>query len=122
MFWNKHNVIGNSFTGKCPCPKKCIGKGTGEDIGQCKKITIFVFQSGSIMITGARCIEQIYSGYHFINSIFEKYKDILEVKVPDFIRKQQPDNKERVMRKEKSIIYINKNKITNLKEFESFRV
>lgn len=122
MFWNKNNVVGNSFTGKCPCPKKCIGKGTGDGVGQCKKITIFVFQSGSIMITGARCIEQIYSGYHFINSIFEKYKDELEVKVPEFIRKQQPANKERVMRKEKSIIYINKSQIQNLSELEKFKV
>ena len=122
MFWNKDNVVGNSFTGKCPCNKKCIGKGTGDGPGQCKKITIFVFQSGSIMITGARCIEQIYSGYHFINSIFEKYKDKLEVKVPEFIRQKQTNTKERVMRKEKSIIYINKNKIQNLPELEAFKV
>lgn len=122
MFWNKNNVVGNSFTGKCPCNKKCIGKGTGDGVGQCKKITIFVFQSGSIMITGARCIEQIYSGYHFINSIFEKYKDKLEVKVPDFIRQKQTNTKERIMRKEKSIIYITKTKIQNLNELEEFKV
>lgn len=122
MFWNKNNVVGNSFTGKCPCNKKCIGKGTGDGVGQCKKITIFVFQSGSIMITGARCIEQIYSGYHFINSIFEKYKDKLEVKVPDFVRQKQSNTKERIMRKEKSIIYITKTKIQNLNELEEFKV
>ena len=122
MFWNKDNIIGNSFTGKCPCKKKCIGKGNGNGDGQCKIVTIFVFQSGSIMITGARCIEQIYSGYHFINSIFEKYKNILEVTVPEFVRQKQSVNKERIMRKQKGIIYISKDKITNLTEFESFKV
>lgn len=121
MFWNKNNVMGNTFTGKCPCQKKCVGKGNGDGEGQCKIVTIFVFQSGSIMITGARCIEQIYSGYHFINSIFESYKDELEVKVPDFVRNVNKD-KERRARKQKGIIYILKDKIANKDVFESFKV
>ena len=121
MFWNKNNVMGNTFTGKCPCQKKCVGKGNGDGEGQCKIVTIFVFQSGSIMITGARCIEQIYSGYHFINSIFESYKDELEVKVPDFVRNTNKD-KERRARKQKGIIYISKDKIVNKNDFDSFTV
>ena len=120
MFWNKNNIMGNTFTGKCACHKKCIGKGNGNGEGQCKIVTIFVFQSGSIMITGARCIEQIYSGYHFINSIFESYKDELEVKVPDFVRNTNKD-KERRSRKQKSIIYISKDKIVNKNVFDSFK-
>jgi TATA-box binding protein (TBP) (component of TFIID and TFIIIB) len=121
LFWNKNNITGNTFTGKCPCPKKCVGKGNGDGIGQCKIVTIFVFQSGSIMITGARCTEQIYSGYHFINSIFESYKDELEVKVPDFVRNTNKD-KERRARKQKGIIYISKDKIVNKNDFESFKI
>lgn len=119
MFWNKNNVMGNTFTGKCPCKKKCNGKGNGEGDGQCKIVTIFVFQSGSIMITGARRIEQIYSGYHFINSIFEGYKDQLEVNVPEFVRSVNKD-KERRMRKQKATIYISKDKIVNRDVFEYF--
>ena len=119
MFWNKNNVMGNTFTGKCPCSKKCNGKGNGDGEGQCKIVTIFVFQSGSIMITGARCIEQIYSGYHFINSIFDGYKEQLEVKVPDFVRNVNKD-KERRMRKQKATIYISKDKIVNRDVYESF--
>lgn len=42
-----------------------------------KKISIFVFESGSIIITGANCLEHILSAYVFINKfLLENYRQI----------------------------------------------
>lgn len=38
-----------------------------------KDISIFVFQTGSIIITGSKYFDQIIAAYKFINSILEKY-------------------------------------------------
>jgi TATA-box binding protein (TBP) (component of TFIID and TFIIIB) len=64
--------------GICSCPTTCRwinGKPDGHNI--CKKISIFVFQSGKVIITGANSREQINSSYDFINSILHKYSDII---------------------------------------------
>ena len=58
--------------GKCYCTKLCNGKGDGDGNGNCKKITISTFQSGSVIITGARSMEQINDAYNFINRVFEE--------------------------------------------------
>ena len=73
-FWNKQNI---SKDGICKCTKKCSGKGTGNGDGECKKITCSVFQSGNVIITGARDLEQIDETYNFINSLFKNHIDIL---------------------------------------------
>ena len=39
----------------------------------CRKITISIFQSGKIIITGAREQTQIDDAYHFITGILRKY-------------------------------------------------
>ena len=75
FFWNKNNELQD---GICKCTKKCLGKGTGNGNGDCKKITVSVFQSGNVIITGARNIEQITDAYNFINNIFESNYDILK--------------------------------------------
>lgn len=62
-WWNKENVLCN---GACYCKGKCDGKGCGVGDGECKKITIAVFQSGCIIITGGQSIEQINDAYDFI--------------------------------------------------------
>ena len=50
--------------GKCLCTTTfCNGKRN-----TCKKITISVFQSGCIIITGANCIEHIEVAYEFITA------------------------------------------------------
>jgi hypothetical protein len=56
--------------GLCPCAKLCKGSGDGSKIGECKKITISPFQTGQVIITGARTIEQIQEGYAFIKDVF----------------------------------------------------
>lgn len=61
-WWNNTNPIKD---GCCYCKSECSGKGTGVGDGQCKKITIAVFQSGCIIITGGQSIEQIVEAYNF---------------------------------------------------------
>ena len=60
----------NSPRGICPCEKLCKGTGDGTKIGECKKITISPFQTGQVIITGARTMEQIEEGYEFIKDVF----------------------------------------------------
>lgn len=62
--------------GLCLCEKYCNGK---KD--HCKKITIAVFQSGNIIITGANKIEHVNIAYKFIC-------DILELNVSKIYRKK----------------------------------
>jgi hypothetical protein len=63
--------------GICGCPKFCSGQGNGEAIGACKRITIAVFQTGSIIITGARTQEQLDEAYDFMNTVLRTHaKDV----------------------------------------------
>lgn len=108
LFWNTNTRNTPNF-GKCKCnpgSNLCNGKGSGNGKGDCKVVTIFAFQSGSIMITGARTIDQIYDAYHFINKIFEQHKSSLEMKIPDFIKKENE-----IKQKRKPNIFIRKDEI-----------
>lgn len=62
--------------GICTCPgntctlnKSTSGKGSGDGVGQCKKVTIAVFESGNVVITGGRNIKQAEEAYYYINNI-----------------------------------------------------
>jgi len=71
-FWNDTRK-----DGRCRCTSKCTGKGTGSGDGQCKRITIAIFQSGSVIITGSNHEKQMNNCYEFINKIFtDNYKAI----------------------------------------------
>lgn len=60
--------------GICMCPKFCSGQGDGTKVGACKKITIAAFQTGSIIITGARNRRQLDEAYEFINEILQRHR------------------------------------------------
>jgi len=78
FYFNKARKTGPP--GICLCPNPCEGTGSGEAIGDCKRITISPFQTGRIIITGARSLEQIEEAYHFMNDIFKKHAtDIIRV-------------------------------------------
>lgn len=62
-WWNTENPHND---GSCYCKRKCDGKGSGHGEGQCKKITVAVFQSGCIIITGGQNLEQVNDAYRFI--------------------------------------------------------
>ena len=67
--------------GLCPCEKLCKGTGDGSKIGACKKITISPFQTGQVIITGARTMEQINEAYEFIKRVFRDNSDEILRKV-----------------------------------------
>ena len=110
-YWNK-DYEGYEYEGKCYCTKKCIGKGKGNGNGDCKKITIAAFQSGSVIITGAREILHIEKAQTFINRVFrENYELIKKVDAP-FIEKVKEQKPKKYI-KSSDIIYINKNDLDN---------
>ena len=59
--------------GICHCTGRCSGQGNGKGDGQCKKITISAFQTGSIIITGARFLKQIDEAYEYFNTILKEH-------------------------------------------------
>lgn len=63
--------------GICTCAKICKGKGTGFGQGECKKITMSIFRTGEIIITGAKHIEQIYKAHEFLCRVFDNYPNVL---------------------------------------------
>jgi len=82
-FWN---TFKKEQDGKCNCKSKCNGKGCGHGDGQCKKVTISIFKSGSIIITGGRIVKQIEDAYKLINDILKKhYHNIIKLSILDYI-------------------------------------
>ena len=71
--------------GVCHCTDTiCSGQGNGEEHGQCKRVTLSVFQTGKIIITGARHIDQIMEVYHYFNKVLETHaRSILRIPVAD---------------------------------------
>ncbi len=61
--------------GLCPCEKLCKGTGDGSALGMCKKITISPFQTGQVIITGARTMDQINEAYEFMKALFAKHAE-----------------------------------------------
>jgi TATA-box binding protein (TBP) (component of TFIID and TFIIIB) len=72
-FWNP--MIGTK-NGICKCSaEKCFGKGNGSGHGKCKKVTVSIFESGKILITGATNFEQINEAYTYICDILKNNVD-----------------------------------------------
>lgn len=66
--------------GICLCEKRCKGQGTGSGPGECKRITISVFQTGKIIVTGGRYLFQLEEAYHFLNKVLQNHaSDILRI-------------------------------------------
>lgn len=86
-FWNKA-YKDEPVKGKCYCTAKCNGKGSGNGDGDCKKVTTAVFQSGSVLITGGRSMEQIEDGYNFINTILKNEFSQIRKKKAKFLDDQ----------------------------------
>ena len=62
-YWNTNNIEKN---GICQCVTNCFGKQSGSGDGNCKKVTIAIFESGSILITGGITFEQVKDAYKYI--------------------------------------------------------
>ena len=76
----KYYFNSNQSNGICKCTSMCNGKGDGVSDGGCKKITVAVFKSGKIIITGARSTEQLELSYHFITRLINARRDKIELK------------------------------------------
>lgn len=72
FFWNSTKLHND---GICNCANHCFGKSNGESVNNCKKITIALFESGSILITGGVSFNQIDDAYNYICSILEKHEE-----------------------------------------------
>jgi hypothetical protein len=91
-YWNTKKDVQD---GRCLCSLKCNGKGNGTGDGQCKKVTISVFKSGSIIITGGRLVKQIEDAYNCINSILrENYYNIIKLSILDYIDDDDDESEE----------------------------
>lgn len=71
-YYNEENRTNKR--GICMCPRFCNGQGDGTKLGSCKKITIAAFQTGSIIITGARNQRQLDEAYEYINEILQTHR------------------------------------------------
>ncbi len=97
-YWNENR------NGQCNCEIHCsLKKKKNTD---CKKITIAVFQSGCIIITGSNTIEQINDAYGFICKIIQDNYQVLH-KTP-LLEIEEDKNIT-----ENEIIYIKKKNIIN---------
>ena len=77
FFYNTNN----NNTGVCACKGFCKGQGNGKGEGECKRITMSIFRTGKIIITGARTMDQIEAAYVFLNRVFRDHaKEVLIVR------------------------------------------
>jgi len=76
-FWNTSKEDLNGIC-ECDCNKHCFGKGNGIGKNNCKKITIAIFESGSILITGGISFEQIDEAYNYITTVLNKHKNEIQ--------------------------------------------
>jgi hypothetical protein len=83
FFWNDKNIIQD---GICRCKDKCYAKkkfNKDKKFG-CKRVTIAVFQSGKIIITGANKINQTNNAYKLINKIIaDNYNALKRLTIQD---------------------------------------
>ena len=63
--------------GICSCDNPCNGKGKENT---CKKITIAVFNSGKIIITGGQTLEHIHLAKDFITKFINGKRKLFEIK------------------------------------------
>lgn len=77
-YYNEQN---HRKDGLCYCHDTCeVGKGSGKGNKQCKKITVAVFQSGCVIITGAQSHDQIQDAYDFVIKVLLECRDDIEKK------------------------------------------
>lgn len=103
-FWNSCNL---KKDGVCCCRTECsVGKSDGNGENRCKKITIAVFQSGCIIITGAQTTEQIDEVYEFICDVLSTHIDFVKKININTIALSSPKvEKVKIMLKKSTIVY-----------------
>ena len=64
----------NNTNGICCCNAMCDGKGNADGDGNCKRVTIAVFNSGKIIITGGNDLKQLKTCHKFISGVLKDRK------------------------------------------------
>lgn len=101
----------NKVQGICTCEPHCSSK---DKKSKCCKITISIFRPGSIIITGAKSIEQLKHTYGVINNILkDNYKYIKGTELEEDIIKKNPNDNRKICRKPR-LFYIEKTNVSNL--------
>lgn len=77
-FWNSSHHEKN---GICSCLANCFGKNDGHGDGNCKKVTVAIFESGSILITGGITFEQVNDAYYYICNIIKENKHSIKKQI-----------------------------------------
>lgn len=72
--WNERHKVTGKKGGVCQCACPCTGKGDGGSNGNCRKITVSVFQSGCCIITGAHTYEQLDDAHAFLSKMFVDHR------------------------------------------------
>ena len=73
-------MYNNKRDGICNCKERCILKKNKDR--HCKKITILIFQSGKIVITGSNHINQNQLCYDYLNNIISNnYNKFLQTEI-----------------------------------------
>lgn len=88
-----YNSANDKKDGICHCPgspctgdKTSAGKGTGDKIGQCKRVTIAIFESGKVIDTGGRNMTHALAAYNYVNDILEKNaQKFVKIDIEDII-------------------------------------
>jgi TATA-box binding protein (TBP) (component of TFIID and TFIIIB) len=82
-FWNQDASCAKQ--GICHCKKECFGKGKGNGEGECKKVTIAIFDSGKILITGANSFDQVNAAYRYICDLVQRHKSEVQKVLPAIV-------------------------------------
>jgi len=84
-YWNTD--IKCAYNGRCLCMIQCLGKGNGISQNQCKKVTVSVFDSGKVLITGANTFLQVNSAYEYINKVVVENEKQVKKVIPTLTNK-----------------------------------
>ena len=71
-YWNEDTQNNPEMCGRCHCESFCEGTGLGRGNGQCRRISIMIFQSGQVIITGCCTIDKLKFIHQFIKKIHQK--------------------------------------------------
>lgn len=109
-FWNKNYSPEELLKGVCTCSNLCLSMKKNKT---CVQITISIFQSGSIIITGAKNINQIINAYEFINNIMKNEFKFINTNQINEKNRENQNNINRKLQRKTRLFYINKQNITN---------
>ena len=68
-YWNDDTQGHEDLCGRCICSGFCEGNGIGKGEAQCRRVSIMIFQSGQVIITGCCSIEKLKIIHQFIKKI-----------------------------------------------------